>query len=672
MSTTENVLFAILFAVLVMTFLYSAVRLIRFIALGRPDSRLRGQWLRRFKTMLLYAFAQKRVVAEPFGLNHFFLFWGFLILFHSNMETVFNGLFPGFSFRFLGSGLYTFLHMAFDIASLVVLICVGIALFRRLVFKPAHIEARSPDAMLVLSLVAGLMIAFFAFHGCEIALQKFPCPCNMPFTENVIAPLMASLFRGSLLPAARAFWWIHALIFLGFLNYLPYSKHLHILTAIPDCFCRSFETAVSVPREIFSPGNSYGVSRVDEFTWKDLLDFTACTECGRCNANCPATLSGKTLNPRYVIQDGKYNLLANGGKILQENRTHGLLPLIRETDELRGSVGEDALWACTTCRACMTNCPVFIEHVPKIIQMRRHLTENRAKFPEELRAFYESVEQRSNPWGIIPQDRIKWAKGLDIPLLAADESVEYLFFVGCAGSFDSRNRKAVVALVQALKAAGISFGILGAEENCCGDSLRRLGNEFVFEKLAAANVALFRKYNVRKILTYCPHCYSTIKNDYRQFGLEATVLHHSEFLHGLLKAGTLRLKKEGDFGRVVLHDSCYLGRYNQIYDQPREILRMATGHKVTEMDRHLEKSFCCGAGGGRMWMEESPEHRLNINRTRQALAQKPDTIAVSCPYCMTMFEDGLKNEKAGQVKVLDLAEFVAAQIAVSKVPLKTP
>ncbi len=668
MSTTENVLFAILFTTLVITFLYSAVRLIRFIALGRPDHRLRGEWFKRFKTLLLYAFAQRRVVAEPFGFNHFFLFWGFLILFHSNVETVFNGLFPGFSFRFLGYGLYTFLHLAFDFVSLVVLICVGIALFRRLVLNPSHIDAKSPDAMLVLSLVAGLMIAFFGFHGCEIALREIPRPYYMPFTEKVIAPLMASLFGGSLLFAARVFWWIHALIFLGFLNYLPYSKHLHILTAIPDCFCRSFDPAASIPRGTFSTGNSYGVSRIDEFTWKDLLDFTACTQCGRCNDNCPATLSGKTLNPRLLIQDGKFNLMANGGKIVHENRTQGLLPLIRETDESPGSVGEDALWACTTCRACMANCPVFIEHVPKIVQMRRHLTENQAKFPEELRGFYESIEQRSNPWGIIPQDRTKWAKGLDLPLLAADDSVEYLFFVGCAGSFDSRNRKAVIALVKTLQAAGVSCGILGVEENCCGDSLRRLGNEFIFEKLAVANVNLFQKYNVKKILTYCPHCYSTIKNDYRQFGLEATVLHHSELLHGLLKAGKLKLKKADDFGRIVLHDSCYLGRYNQIYHQPREILQTATGHKAIEMDRHLEKSFCCGAGGGRMWMEESPEHRLNINRTRQALAKKPDTIAVSCPYCMTMFEDGLKNEKAGQVKVLDLAEIIAAQIASPKNP----
>jgi len=663
MSNTENVLFAVLFGVLVLTFLYSAFRLVRLITLGRPDPRLQGEWGRRFLTMLLYAFAQKRVISKSFGFNHFFLFWGFLVLFLSNVEFVLNGLFPSFSFGFLGPSLYRALTWAFDLVSLVVLVCVGIALFRRLVLQPSYIDAKSADALIILSLVAGLMIAYFGFHGSEIALGQTSGHSSMPISRNIAAPLMASLFGGSLPLAERVFWWAHALIFLGFLNYLPRSKHLHILTAIPDCFCRSFETAALVPRETFSPGKSYGVSRVDEFTWKDLLDFTACTECGRCNENCPATLSGKTLNPRYLIRDGKVNLKANGEKILHGNVTQGLMPLIREADESPGSVGEDALWACTTCRACMSNCPVFIEHVPKIVKMRRHLTENQAKFPEELRNFYESIEQRSNPWGIIPQDRTKWAKGLEIPLLAADDSVEYLFYVGCAGSFDSRNRKAVTALVQALRAAGISFGILGTEERCCGDSLRRLGNEFVFEKLAGENVEVFRKYRVKKILTYCPHCYSTLKHDYRQYGLEATVLHHSELLYDLLQAGKLRLKGEDSLGRVVVHDSCYLGRYNQIYRQPREILRMATGQKPVEMERKLEKSFCCGAGGGRMWMEESAEHRLNINRTRQALAKSPDTIAVSCPYCMTMFEDGLKNEKAGQVRVLDLAEIIASQIA---------
>ncbi|MCX5906993.1 MAG: (Fe-S)-binding protein [Deltaproteobacteria bacterium] len=311
----------------------------------------------------------------------------------------------------------------------------------------------------------------------------------------------------------------------------------------------------------------------------------------------------------------------------------------------------------------MASCPVFIEHVPKICKMRRHLIENQAKFPEELGTLFENTEQRFNPWGIIPPDRSKWAKNLDIPLLSSDATVDYLFYVGCAGSFDIRSRKATLALAKVLQSAQVSFGILGAEEKCCGDPLRRLGNEFAFGKLAKENIEIFKKYHVKKVITYCPHCYNMLKNDYRAFGFDAQIFHHSEILNDLLQKKRLSLPQSEGLGRVVFHDSCYLGRYNQIYSPPRDIVTQMTGQEPIEMDRTLERSFCCGGGGGRMWMEESPDHRLNINRVRQALAKNPDTIALCCPYCMTMFEDGLKDQKASRVRVLDIAEMVASQLA---------
>jgi Fe-S oxidoreductase len=663
MYRVENVIFALIFAVAVGIFLISAIRLIRLVSLGGPDGRLHGSIARRIKTMFVYAFFQKRVVSEKFGINHSLLFWGFLVLLLANAEFVVSGLFPTASLRVSGPIVYPLLSFFFDLVSLLVIGCVAVAVVRRVFVRPTHIDALSGDAFLILGLVAGLMIAFFALNGGEIALQEKARPFFMPLSEHLAAPAMAAIFGAGLPTAVRVFWWIHALIFLGFLNYLPYSKHIHILGAIPDCFCRSFEPVSTLPRESFSVGRSYGVSRVDEFTWKDLLDFLACTECGRCNANCPATLSGKTLNPRYVIHDGKVNLFKNGVKILYGNRTDGLLPLMQAKDETEGSVGEESIWACTTCGACMANCPVFIEHVPKILKMRRSLVQNRAQFPPELNIFFEAIEQRSNPWGIIPADRGKWARDLDVPLLsAAPEEVEILFYVGCAGAFDSRSKKVAASVVKILKAAGVSFGILGAEELCCGDSLRRLGNEYVFEEMAKKNLELFQKYKFKKILTYCPHCYTTLKNDYRQFGFDLPVIHQSEFIHDLLKSGRLKLHPAEGAGRVIFHDSCYLGRYNEIYDPPREIVAAATGHKPMEFDRMHQKSFCCGAGGGRMWMEESPEHRLNLNRVSQALAKKPDTVAVCCPYCMTMFEDGLKDEKATQVQVMDIAEIVAAGI----------
>jgi Fe-S oxidoreductase len=539
-----------------------------------------------------------------------------------------------------------------------VLVCVAIAFYRRLVIKPSYIEYNSRDGYFVLSLVGGLMIAFFVMHGAEIAASGGN-GAFMPVSQWIVAPLVPD---GAAHFVARLFWWIHAGIFLFFLNYLPYSKHMHILTSIPNVFTRSFNFVATVPREEFKAGKQYGVSVVDQFTWKDLLDFTACTECGRCNANCPATNTNKPLNPRLVIHDGKVNLLENGDKIRFGNRTDGVKPLVGPTEDVTGTVGEASIWSCTTCGACMQVCPVFIEHVPKILKMRRHLVQNQAKFPHELNVFFESTEQRSNPWGIAPADRAKWAKGLDLPHISEGKT-DTLFYVGCAGAFDARNKKVALAVVHALQKAGLSFGILGVEEKCCGDSLRRLGNEFVFERMAKENVELFQKYGVKKIITYCPHCYSTLKNDYRQFGLNVPVVHHTELLADLLAQGRLKLAKKDGAGRVLYHDSCYLGRYNGLYQQPRDVLQKATGIKPLEMDRRLEKSFCCGAGGGRMWMEEEPEHRVNMNRAREALAKQPDTIAVACPYCMTMFEDGVKDlNVANQVKVMDVAEIVAANL----------
>lgn len=668
MTQTESTLFAILFTGAVLAFGCSLLRLVRAVRLGEPDPRLRTGLEKRFLSALEYGFGQKRVLEDPFGRNHFFLFWGFVILGLDNAGFVLNGLFPRLSLTLFGPVFYPLLTLLFDVVPLLVIACVAVALHRRLVVRPPHIEYRSVDAFVVLGLVLLLMFLFYGYHGAELALGTAPRDTLMPLTRLLVAPAMAAVFGEGLHAAGRVFWWLHALAFLAFLNYLPFSKHLHILTAIPDCFCRSLEPVRTVPRESFAPGRTYGAGTVDRFSWKDLLDFLSCTECGRCNQQCPATATGKPLNPRLVIRDGKVNLLANAEKLRHGNRSQGLLPLIVEKDaSAQGSVGEDALWDCTTCGACMRACPVFIEHVPKIIRMRRHLVENLAKFPPELGVFFEATDQRSNPWGLPPADRGRWAKGLDLRLLGElpeGHSVEVLFYVGCAGSFDSRSRKVSVALARLFKAAELNFAILGPEERCCGDSQRRLGNEYAFDALARENVALFARRGVRTIVCYCPHCYSTLQNDYRQYGLKARVLHYTELLQELVAEGRLNLgKAPGDPGRVVIHDSCYLGRHNGIYDAPRELAARAAGRPPDELGRSREKGFCCGAGGGRMWMEEDPDHRVNLNRVREALAAQPDRIAVSCPYCLTMFEDGVKDLQARErVRVADVAELLAERL----------
>ncbi len=663
MTTLESLIFAVLLLCGIGFFLKNVFRLFSNVCLGQWENRFDRLWS-RLKDMFVFAFLQLRVVSEKFGINHLLLFWGFMVLLLVNTQFFISGVFPRFSFEFLGDIPYRILLLMADIMSLVVLACVVIAVFRRVFFRPPHIEA-SLDAFFILFLVASLMTAYFGMHACEFRMGEELPAAWMPVSA-AFAKMAAGISLESAHRYARIFWWIHALVLLFFLNYLPYSKHLHILTAIPNCFFRSFSFVSTVPRLIFKKGNTFGISKVVQFTWKDLFDFLSCTECGRCQAACPAHNTGKPLNPRLVIREGKLNLLANGGVVRATRPADTLasappdalmkIPLINGREE---SVAVDAIWACTTCGACMVKCPVFIEHVPKLIGMRRHLVMEKAQFAEELIAFFENTEQRSNPWGIAPTDRAKWTQDLAVKTLADSPGAEYLLYVGCAGSFDSRNRQVVTALTTILNAAQLSWGILGTEEKCCGDSLRRLGNEYVFDRLARENIALFKKHGVKKIITFCPHCFSTLKNDYRQYGADYEVIHHSQFINSLLEQGRIKLGN-GTNGKTVIHDSCYLGRYNNIYNEPRAIINAATGSAPLEMKRCGEESFCCGAGGGRMWMEELIGKRIYLERTQEALRTDPSTIAVACPYCMTMFEDGLKDEKAqDRVKVKDIAEIVA-------------
>ncbi len=662
--TPNPYLFApLLFACLVI-FAFSCWRRLSLISLGKPEKRCDNLGV-RFTEMLLYAFGQKRVLAKPFGINHFIIFWSFLILLVANTEFILNGLFPhSIKLIKLPFELYVPLAFMIDIASLLALTAVAVAAVRRL-FAPPFPEARTPEAFFILSLIAILMLATFALNATELAasmLKSGVDPASFLAQARKIMPISAYL--SILLPPLdlgtihAIAWWAHAFALLAFICYLPNSKHMHILTAIPNCFFHRLETPNTQPREDFVIGNTFGVDRVDRYSWKDLLDSFSCTECGRCQKVCPASITGKPLNPRAVIHDIKVNLLENGSALKSGGTPQ--MPLIGDNGE--GTVSEESIWSCTTCGACMEACPVFIEQMPKIIELRRHLVESEAKFPEELLNLFENMEGRSNPWGIAPSERTKWCNQLTVKPFDKD-TTEYLFYVGCAGSFDSRAKHVSVALAQLLDKAGISWGIFGKDEKCCGDSARRLGNEYVFDKMAKENVATFIERGVTKVITQCPHCFTTLKNDYRQYGLELEVIHHSELLRDLVRDGRLTVNKTtAEMGSTVIHDSCYLGRHNDVYEAPREVITAATGTAPAEMERNRNNAFCCGAGGGRMWMEEHIGERINITRVKEALEQKPDTICVACPYCMTMFEDGLKDAKADAVKVRDVAEVMAEAI----------
>ncbi|HXE95597.1 MAG TPA: (Fe-S)-binding protein, partial [Dongiaceae bacterium] len=633
-------------------FAWSCYRRMSLVTLGAEDDRFSNPGA-RIGAALRYAFGQKRVLSRPFGFNHAVIFWAFLILDFANGEFLIHGIFPGVSLSLLPPAMYGVLAFLFDVVSLLALLAVGIAVVRRIV-NPPYAGARTGEAFAILGMIALLMLAFFGMHGAEISLGMETAAGYMP-VSRYLAVRFSSFDAAALHNIAVFSWWIHAAVLLAFMNYLPYSKHMHILTAIPNCFFRAVEKPNTQPREDFTEGQRFGVGGVDDFTWKDLLDSFSCTECGRCQTACPAAATGKPLNPRQVVHAIKANLLANAPLLKKGERPQ--IPLIGETGE--GANSEEAIWSCTTCGACMEACPVLIEQMPKIVKMRRHLVEMEAHFPVELLSLFENIEGRSNPWGIAPSERSKWSAQLEVKQFEAGKT-EYLFYVGCAGAFDSRNKQVTVALASILDAAGVSWGILGRDEKCCGDSLRRLGNEFAFDRIATENVQVFRERGVTRVITQCPHCFSTLRNDYRQYGLELEVIHHSEFINRLLKEGKLKLNREvTGLGTIMYHDSCYLGRHNDIYQAPREVVNEATGQAPEEFARNMNSSFCCGAGGGRMWLEEQSGTRINRERAREALSAKPDTVCVSCPYCMTMFADAFKDEGANEVRVKDIAEVVA-------------
>jgi len=656
--TPNPILFGILLACALLIFTISLWKRFSLVALGRPECRTDHFGLRIWD-MLLYAFGQKRVVAKPFGLNHFIIFWSFMILLLANATFILEGLFPHFKLdAILPEALHQVLLLLFDGASLLALVGVLLAVGRRLLVRPPYLDTPyvkgvSLEGLFILSCIGLLMVAYFVMNGALIAVLG-GSNSYMPLSSFVGSLLVSTPLSTQLFPVATFAWWVHAGVLLVFICYLPLSKHMHIITAIPNCFLQNLEHPPLPKREEFTLGNSFGTDRATDFTWKDLLDGFACTECGRCQAACPAHATEKPLNPRQIVHALKTNLLANGAAL----KSSQLLPVPLVGTEGEGTITDAAIWACTTCGACVEQCPVMIEQYPKIIELRRHLVEMQSSFPEELLSFFENIEGRSNPWGIAPTERTKWTSIMDVKPFAAGKT-EYLFFVGCAGAFDSRSKQVTVALATILDAAGVSWGILGKEEKCCGDSLRRLGNEYVFDKLATENAALFKERGVTKVITQCPHCFSTLKNDYRQYGTELEVIHHSELLQELLASGRLKLNRQVDLGAILFHDSCYLGRHNNVYAAPRQVISQATGSAPKEFDRTGKNGFCCGGGGGRMWLEEHEGKRINIDRVGEALAKNPDTVCVACPYCLTMFEDGLKDKLAGQTRVRDVAEVVA-------------
>ncbi|MFH1228097.1 MAG: (Fe-S)-binding protein [Planctomycetota bacterium] len=543
------------------------------------------------------------------------------------------------------------------------------ALFRRYVLRPPELWAGNAvqkfDDLFVILLLLIITITGFILEGFRMGVTEIHDGAWFRFWSPVGLISGHLLGKLDLLKDAsllhRTFWLTHAALVMLLIGYLPYSKLFHIFASPANIFFSKLTPKGQLKHIDLENTEKFGVAKINDFSWKHLLDLDACTRCGRCDTGCPTNLSEKPLKPKKLVLDLKEELNRQvsmmGSKITKEPQ-----PILDKV------VTADEIWACTTCHYCQSNCPVFIEHTDKVVELRRNLVLAESNFPAELKSMYKNMEVNGNPWPVGWEKRSDWCKGLDVKILNEGEKCDVLLWVGCAGATDDRNTKVAVALVKLLKAAGVDFAILGNAEKCCGDPARQSGNEYLYQMRAMENIETLKGYKFNRILTYCPHCYHTIKNEYPQldksFG-RINIIHHSQLILDLVHNGQLKLKT-GGAEQAVYHDSCYLGRYNGIYEQPRQVL-VSVGVSLKEMPRRKEGSFCCGAGGGRMWMEEKLGKRINQIRAKEAIdSVGKGIIATACPYCLTMLGDGVKElnaeSSAGNTRVLDIAEILVDKV----------
>lgn len=704
------ILMALIILSLTSVFAWSARRRWHLLKVGDAtwESRV-DQPAERLAAVWTYAFYQKKMRNYLLaGLAHQLIFMGFIVLLLRTLILWGRGFDPTFNLFVLGhepvlglplGHVYSFVKDVFAL-----LVIVGALVF--VYFRAVRREKRmtlSGEGLLILGIIITMMLADLIYDGASFALrERFAqgvCDADAAWCARagtLLAPLgpaqgpgyhaypdpggslFALALSGLSVPALVAFahagFWTHSTLVLVFLNILPYSKHFHIITAIPNVFFSDLKPRGRLPPiaenteqlmaavEKATEGEDLlaariGYARIEHFSWKDVLDFYTCTECGRCSDNCPAFLTGKLLSPKHVILDLRNHLYGREGELEKEHR-------LKPVDLVPEIIHPDVLWACTTCRACEEQCPVNITPMQKIVQMRRNLVVIKGEFPQELAKPFEGMESNGNPWNLARVDRTNWADGLGLKMFSEKPDAEVLFWVGCAASYDDRAKKIARATAQLLMAAGVDFAILGEEETCTGDPARRAGNEYLFAMLAETNAATLNGYKqqggIKKILTTCPHCFNTLANEYPDFGAKFEVIHHTDYMLGLVAEKKL-VPKQPVKGRVAYHDSCYLGRYNDIYESPRQILQAIPGVELVEVDTwNKKKGLCCGAGGAQMFMEEQNKDRVNVKRSLQLIDTGAKTIASACPFCMTMLKDGVKSQsKEDEIQNLDVVELLA-------------
>ena len=611
----------------------------------------------RIQTAIVNVLFQKAVLQDRWiGIAHTAIFWGFIIISIGTVEQFLMTLYSGASFEFIGEKPYSLLIWCQDFFTAAVLLGVTHAAYRRFIKKPKNL-GQSSDANYVLLFTGGLMVSIFMMNAFHV-LGANPWFQDSFFISKPLSTLLAGFgFEQETNHHLYTFFkWVHMCIVLGFSIYIPGSKHLHIVAAGPNTFLKKLNREKGMTTINFEDENNvqFGVGKINEMSWKDALDLYSCTECGRCQSLCPAWNSDKPLTPKDLIINLKKGLVKNRDKILA-GKDDEVTSIIDE------HVTDDVIWACTSCRACEIACPVFIEHTDKIYDIRRNLVMMESRFPTEVQAVFKNMETNGSPWAFSPSERANWSEGLAVKTMAevgTAADLDVLLWVGCAGSYDDRNKSVLKSFVSLLKKAEIKFAILGTEETCTGDAARRIGNEYLYQTLAKTNIETLNRYQVKTIVTACPHCFNTLKNEYKDLGGSYEVIHHSQFIAKMINEGKLKPTKERD-ETITFHDSCYLGRWNNVYEQPRAVLESVPKVNLVEMKQHHDKGLCCGAGGGRMWMEEHIGKRINVMRSEQAIETKATTVATSCPFCITMISDGMKTkEMIDKIKVKDIAEIM--------------
>jgi Fe-S oxidoreductase/nitrate reductase gamma subunit len=698
-----NYIMYIVGVLVVAAMVWAVIRRYKMWHVGKDDPRLKGSLATRWKLFLQAALIDGIIhrkfvgVADNMGhrplrmsdlkpkelfpgVFHFLIAIGCALLLLGTALDVISH----YTVDFLIGPMY-FAHSLFtDIGGLMALVGVIMAVVRRYGQRPKRLDNKTGDLMAILAIVL-IIVTGFVVEGLRVAANEIetnPSWSSWSPGGVVLAEYFRNFSHDSLLVAHRTMWWIHSFITFGFLLYIAFyfNRLWHIVLSPLNVFWRNLgPRGAMVPIDL-EKAESFGISKVEDYSWKNLLDLDACTRCGRCSDSCPANLSGKPLNPKKVLQDLKGNWLEKAPTLLaarakapaktadNQPQTDGGSPEAAPAAEAKPMIGgvieTDAIWNCTTCFACQEVCPVSAEPMLKLGEMRRNLVLEQAQIPETAEGALRSIEDRGHPWRGTMLTREGWMEGLGIKSMAEDANVDILYWVGCTEALEDRSFKVAQATGKLLKMAGVKFGVLAAEESCCGDPARRLGNEYLYQMQAQKNIETLKNYNIKKIVTGCPHCYNTLKNEYQQFGGNFEVIHHSEMLLQLLKEGRLKVSG-GASGVFTYHDPCYLGRYNNIFEIPRQVLVYMPGVKVAEMQRNRERNFCCGAGGGHMWLEEQKAgERINVMRTEQAMATQAKTVATACPYCLQMFQDGIKTKAAEEtLKVMDISEILIERVS---------